>query len=713
MIYRIATGQGLLVIESQDANVRVLVLKEGREVKIVDSKNNAIHVKAGQYELQLVDDNANVRLEKQTVVLSSGAKEIVRVVNQPNDTNNAKGDVAKNPTNTFPTGPHKIQPGDILGIFIEGIIGDYRKSPPIHYPSPDSGLPPTMGYPVFVDEKGELSLPLADPIKLSGRTLSEAQSIITNVYVRDKILSSDQSKILVSLLRRRSELTCSPAYQAKPGTVLGVFVEGILGQQGEMPPIHFPDRTTGLPPAVGYPIVVNDTGNVSLPLVDPIPVSGKTISDIRRAITQTYEGTLLKPGRSRILVALIRPHDYKAPYQKTIANSGFNRRDERTRKTMPVDPNWIHVDPEPQNSADWAPRTVPPVKTPSLPSPILGYWKIVGLTNRQEKVDSLHEDSQVVITENKMLFLEKGQLESEGNIEIKATRSFDRIRFSTSDFTSLGILQLTGDYLKIAFNPPGDEEYPANFDAGELRTYMLLRERNKSKIASDDPKATPNSTAWPGQKKNSALDRDSMLEQIDDYETVLKRSVSKLRIQLLAVRNQDHGPRQTEIESAITNITGYAPIHIDSLSIALSSNEDKLAVEVSDRWVPVISKPVQEQLDLTDNNYTTRWNGSDIEVLRENPQTELEQALLAGFPAVATISVDKSVASVDLSIPDEAAQHLNSLTRENIGNYLVVMINKRVVMVPRIRSAVDNDIRLSGKYTLEQLQTMLKPQPQP
>src|SRR5690242_20117125 len=44
-------------------------------------------------------------------------------------------------------------------------------------------------------------------------------------------------------------------YRLGPDDVLGVWVEGVLGEQNQLPPIHFPE-TQGAPPALGVPIPV-------------------------------------------------------------------------------------------------------------------------------------------------------------------------------------------------------------------------------------------------------------------------------------------------------------------------------------------------------------------------------------------------------------------------------------------------------------------------
>lgn len=116
----------------------------------------------------------------------------------------------------------------------------------------------------------------------------------------------------LSLLRRRSD----PEYRIDSGDVLAVYVEGVLGQR-EQPPIN--QVLTGQPlnrfpaPTLGYPLTVRDDGTLSLPLIPPVTVRGRTIPQIEQELRYHYTVTrrLLQPGLDRILVALHQPRQYR------------------------------------------------------------------------------------------------------------------------------------------------------------------------------------------------------------------------------------------------------------------------------------------------------------------------------------------------------------------------------------------------------------------
>ena len=103
-------------------------------------------------------------------------------------------------------------------------------------------------------------------------------------------------------------------YVLDSGDILGVYIEGILPPKtGEediaaAPPVNFPEAGSDLPPSVGYPITVRDDGTLALPLIDPIPVRGATLTEVEQLLQRAYtqERRILKPGRDRIIVTLMR-----------------------------------------------------------------------------------------------------------------------------------------------------------------------------------------------------------------------------------------------------------------------------------------------------------------------------------------------------------------------------------------------------------------------
>ena len=101
------------------------------------------------------------------------------------------------------------------------------------------------------------------------------------------------------------------SYQLGPRDVLGVYIEGVLGNRGEAVPVHF-DEDKKQAPAVGYPVPIREDGTVSLPLVPPIRIAGMTLRQAELEISDAYiSRDILKTDKNRTMVSLMRPRTYQ------------------------------------------------------------------------------------------------------------------------------------------------------------------------------------------------------------------------------------------------------------------------------------------------------------------------------------------------------------------------------------------------------------------
>ncbi len=117
----------------------------------------------------------------------------------------------------------------------------------------------------------------------------------------------EERTIPLPMLRQKPPET----YRLAAGDVLGVWIEGVLGDKATPPPLHIPEQG-GQPPAFGYPFPIREDGTLPLPLVAPIKVDGLTIAEAQEAIIKAYtvDKKILVPGRERIVVTLMRPRTY-------------------------------------------------------------------------------------------------------------------------------------------------------------------------------------------------------------------------------------------------------------------------------------------------------------------------------------------------------------------------------------------------------------------
>ena len=82
-VIRVATGYGQLTIETDDPDVKVEVLDQGKVVRIIDTQTDKqIDIKEGRYTFQVVGEDNSVAVTPSDLAISRGGKEIVRVIRE-------------------------------------------------------------------------------------------------------------------------------------------------------------------------------------------------------------------------------------------------------------------------------------------------------------------------------------------------------------------------------------------------------------------------------------------------------------------------------------------------------------------------------------------------------------------------------------------------------------------------------------------------------
>ena len=108
-----------------------------------------------------------------------------------------------------PPREYLIDKGDILGVYIEGVLpfnppNVTPEPPPVNFPDRDSLLPPSLGYPIAVQSDGTLSLPLIEPLDVRGLTLDQVRDRIREAYIETDILRPEKARPIVSLIKERT-----------------------------------------------------------------------------------------------------------------------------------------------------------------------------------------------------------------------------------------------------------------------------------------------------------------------------------------------------------------------------------------------------------------------------------------------------------------------------------------------------------------------------
>lgn len=101
-----------------------------------------------------------------------------------------------------PPAAHLIDTGDLLSVYVEGVLGRPGERPPVFMPTKEE-VPPSVGYPLPVREDGTISLPLAGSVALRGLTIPQAeQRIREGFYLHKQYLNRDGGAIITVALQR-------------------------------------------------------------------------------------------------------------------------------------------------------------------------------------------------------------------------------------------------------------------------------------------------------------------------------------------------------------------------------------------------------------------------------------------------------------------------------------------------------------------------------
>ncbi len=108
-----------------------------------------------------------------------------------------------------PPRDYQLDAEDVLGVYIEGVLpfnppNQPPEPPPVNFPEADSTLPPSIGYPIAVQEDGTLALPLIEPIQVRGLTLEQVRNKIRLAYINEEILKEDKARPIVTLIKERT-----------------------------------------------------------------------------------------------------------------------------------------------------------------------------------------------------------------------------------------------------------------------------------------------------------------------------------------------------------------------------------------------------------------------------------------------------------------------------------------------------------------------------
>ncbi len=100
---------------------------------------------------------------------------------------------------------YHLDSGDVLAVYIEGVLPRANEFPPINMPMQGEEATPALGYPIPVRPDGTISLPLLpQAITVRGLSLKEVEDVIRRAYTVDrKILQTGNERVWVILHKPR------------------------------------------------------------------------------------------------------------------------------------------------------------------------------------------------------------------------------------------------------------------------------------------------------------------------------------------------------------------------------------------------------------------------------------------------------------------------------------------------------------------------------
>ena len=76
----------------------------------------------------------------------------------------------------------KLVPGQVLGFYIPGVLGNPGEAPPMNVLDPDFILPESRGWPVPIRKDGTISLPSIHPVFVKGKSVREVRHLVNAKY---------------------------------------------------------------------------------------------------------------------------------------------------------------------------------------------------------------------------------------------------------------------------------------------------------------------------------------------------------------------------------------------------------------------------------------------------------------------------------------------------------------------------------------------------
>ncbi len=152
-----------------------------------------------------------------------------------------------------PPANYVVGPRDVLGVYIQDILGRGDESPPVYtvnvnpgyavnstVGTPEASL--VVGNPITVADDGTILLPRIPPLKIAGMTISQVDGAIRHAYTVDqKILQPNREQVNITLIRKRKyRITVVREDVGSPLPALKPTTASIISRRGTASVVELP-----------------------------------------------------------------------------------------------------------------------------------------------------------------------------------------------------------------------------------------------------------------------------------------------------------------------------------------------------------------------------------------------------------------------------------------------------------------------------------------
>lgn len=205
---------------------------------------------------------------------------------------------------------YTLDAGDVLGVYVAGILSDDRSPAPQIIPQQaitgvptidDRRLPPAVGTPIVVQDNGTIKLPLIDPMNVKGKTVADVETMVRDAYLAADLLKKGKISVIVSLAKQRT-YHVTVIRQDGGGVIVSGAGQLVNSRRGTGVPLDLPAgdndvlsalaRSGGLPGLDASNTIVIQRGN------PPTISEGETVAQATATQTQIRVPLRMRPNEA-------------------------------------------------------------------------------------------------------------------------------------------------------------------------------------------------------------------------------------------------------------------------------------------------------------------------------------------------------------------------------------------------------------------------------